>query len=103
MPTPAARRPWQVGVPPRPWRKGKRENGEKEKGDHLEALPFPLLPISPLSPLRRRLHLSEHEIAVGAHATRPARAHQFEDADQQSAAGTLGMWAFLATEVMFFG
>src|SRR5688572_3127440 len=30
-------------------------------------------------------------------------AHQFEDADQQKDAVTLGMWAFLATEVMFFG
>ena len=32
-----------------------------------------------------------------------AVAHQFEDAHQQKDAATLGMWAFLATEVMFFG
>lgn len=30
-------------------------------------------------------------------------AHQFEDAAQQHEAVTLGMWAFLITEVMFFG
>ncbi|MBI2816902.1 MAG: cytochrome c oxidase subunit 3 family protein [Acidobacteria bacterium] len=30
-------------------------------------------------------------------------AHQFEDIEQQHEAGTLGMWAFLATEIMFFG
>ena len=30
-------------------------------------------------------------------------AHQFDDLAQQKEAVTLGMWAFLATEVMFFG
>ena len=30
-------------------------------------------------------------------------AHQFDDAEQQQAASELGMWIFLATEVMFFG
>lgn len=30
-------------------------------------------------------------------------AHQFEDAGQQHHAAWLGMWVFLATEVMFFG
>jgi cytochrome c oxidase subunit 3 len=30
-------------------------------------------------------------------------AHQFEDATQQREAATLGMWVFLATEVLFFG
>ncbi len=30
-------------------------------------------------------------------------AEQFEDAPQQHAAATLGIWIFLATEVMFFG
>jgi len=32
-----------------------------------------------------------------------ARAHQFEDAEQQQDAATLGMWVFLTTEVLFFG
>ena len=32
-----------------------------------------------------------------------AVAHQFDDAEQQRAASTLGMWAFLAQEIMFFG
>jgi cytochrome c oxidase subunit 3 len=30
-------------------------------------------------------------------------AHHFEDAEQQRAAGELGMWLFLVTEFMFFG
>ena len=33
----------------------------------------------------------------------PAVAHQFEDSEQQHDAASLGMWTFLATEVMFFG
>lgn len=32
-----------------------------------------------------------------------ARAHQFEDPEQQREAGSLGMWTFLVTEIMFFG
>ena len=39
-------------------------------------------------------------MAAEAHA---APAHQFVDSQQQHEAGTLGMWAFLATEIMFFG
>jgi len=30
-------------------------------------------------------------------------AHQFDDAEQQYEASNLGMWAFLVTEIMFFG
>lgn len=33
----------------------------------------------------------------------PALAHHFENLEQQREAGTLGMWVFLVTEVMFFG
>jgi cytochrome c oxidase subunit 3 len=33
----------------------------------------------------------------------PSVAHQFETIDQQHEADVLGMWTFLATEVMFFG
>ena len=32
-----------------------------------------------------------------------AFAHQFDDPEQQRAAGELGMWVFLATEILFFG
>src|SRR5438094_3981288 len=38
--------------------------------------------------------MAEHAAAV---------AHQFDDAEQQRRAAELGMWIFLATEVMFFG
>jgi cytochrome c oxidase subunit III len=31
------------------------------------------------------------------------RAHQFDDVEQQHQASWIGMWVFLATEVMFFG
>ena len=37
-----------------------------------------------------------------AHGHSPFVAHQFDDLAQQKEAATLGMWAFLATEVMFF-
>jgi len=37
-----------------------------------------------------------------SHAASP-HAHQFEDLEQQHEAASLGMWIFLATEVMFFG
>ncbi|HLG17412.1 MAG TPA: cytochrome c oxidase subunit 3 family protein [Blastocatellia bacterium] len=33
----------------------------------------------------------------------PALAHHFESLEQQREAGTLGMWTFLITEIMFFG
>jgi cytochrome c oxidase subunit 3 len=32
-----------------------------------------------------------------------AVSHQFDDAEQQVEASTLGMWTFLATEILFFG
>jgi len=32
-----------------------------------------------------------------------ATAEQFDDATQQRETATLGMWAFLATEILFFG
>ncbi len=35
--------------------------------------------------------------------TAVAHAHQFDDLDQQHEASWLGMWIFLATEIMFFG
>ncbi|MDR3635991.1 MAG: cytochrome c oxidase subunit 3 family protein [Isosphaeraceae bacterium] len=38
-----------------------------------------------------------------AHPHSPHLAHQFEDMGQQRATASLGMWTFLATEVMFFG
>lgn len=41
--------------------------------------------------------------AHDAHTHPPGFAHQFEDAAQQKEAGTLGMWAFLVTEILFFG
>lgn len=33
----------------------------------------------------------------------PGFAHQFEDMTQQREAGSLGMWVFLVTEILFFG
>jgi cytochrome c oxidase subunit 3 len=39
----------------------------------------------------------------GHHPHHPALAHHFDDLGQQSEAATLGMWVFLATEVLFFG
>jgi cytochrome c oxidase subunit 3 len=38
-----------------------------------------------------------------AHPHPAALAHQFDDLEQQREVSTLGMWVFLATEVLFFG
>jgi len=38
-----------------------------------------------------------------SHALAPHHAHQFESAEQQLETARLGMWAFLVTEVLFFG
>ena len=43
-------------------------------------------------------HLHAHE-----HGNVPYLAHHFEDMNQQGQSAALGMWAFLGTEVMFFG
>jgi len=37
------------------------------------------------------------------HTAHPALQHHFENMEQQREAGTLGMWVFLVTEIMFFG
>jgi cytochrome c oxidase subunit 3 len=42
-------------------------------------------------------HSDEH------HEHHPFLQHHFEDLGQQHEASTLGMWAFLATEILFFG
>src|SRR5437588_4110008 len=45
--------------------------------------------------------MSEH---AAGYLAQPGRlAHHFEDLGQQKDAARLGMWAFLATEVLFFG
>ena len=48
--------------------------------------------------LRRRQRVSPSSTHATGHV-----AHQFEDASQQFRASVLGMWAFLVTEIMFFG
>jgi cytochrome c oxidase subunit 3 len=45
--------------------------------------------------------LSNSPATVEAH--NPALRHHFADMEQQREASSLGMWVFLATEVMFFG
>lgn len=45
-------------------------------------------------PAGRRPLLSEHSRGL---------AHHFDDLEQQHAAGSLGMWLFLVTEILFFG
>src|SRR5687768_2414222 len=37
------------------------------------------------------------------HTAHTALQHHFENMEQQREAGTLGMWVFLVTEIMFFG
>lgn len=47
-------------------------------------------------------HIESHEGGDHAHGE-PFLHHHFDDMDQQREATTLGMWAFLATEIMMFG
>ncbi len=59
---------------------------------------------SALTPQQRRAQsrpASAHLVAPRHH--RPHVKHQFDTLAQQHEADTLGMWAFLATEVLFFG
>jgi cytochrome c oxidase subunit 3 len=42
-------------------------------------------------------------IAIEHEVSHPALQHHFENMEQQREAGTLGMWVFLVTEIMFFG
>ena len=49
------------------------------------------------------IHAVTHEHHQHHRHHHPALAHHFEDLGQQSEAATLGMWVFLATEVLFFG
>jgi cytochrome c oxidase subunit 3 len=48
--------------------------------------------------------MSAEDLHIAAtHATPYGLAHHFDDVEQQREAGTLGMWTFLVTEVLFFG
>jgi cytochrome c oxidase subunit III len=40
---------------------------------------------------------------ANGHALAPHQQHQFQSYEQQQATATLGMWAFLITEILFFG
>jgi cytochrome c oxidase subunit 3 len=46
---------------------------------------------------------ADHSDHAGHHGHPPHLAHHFDDPAQQFEAANLGMWAFLTTEVMFFG
>jgi cytochrome c oxidase subunit III len=46
--------------------------------------------------------IESHATAQEVHG-HPALQHHFENMEQQREAGTLGMWVFLVTEIMFFG
>src|ERR1044072_7981090 len=47
--------------------------------------------------------MAEGLVTTHDHASHPALQHHFENMEQQREAGTLGMWVFLVTEIMFFG
>jgi cytochrome c oxidase subunit 3 len=47
--------------------------------------------------------LPEGLATTNEHAAHSALQHHFENMEQQREAGTLGMWVFLVTEMMFFG
>jgi cytochrome c oxidase subunit 3 len=62
----------------------------------MTEIPAPILPSSDPVPTDA---LQSH--AQDVHP--PYLAHHFDDLEQQHEADTLGMWAFLATEILFFG
>jgi cytochrome c oxidase subunit 3 len=47
--------------------------------------------------------MSSHATTVPEAHSHPALQHHFENMEQQREAGTIGMWVFLVTEIMFFG
>jgi cytochrome c oxidase subunit 3 len=49
------------------------------------------------------IHTAPHGDAHAHAAHHPALQHQFQTLTQQKEAATLGMWAFLLTEILFFG
>src|SRR6266516_5759392 len=51
----------------------------------------------------REKNLAEGYVATEQTHSHPALQHHFENMEQQREAGTLGMWVFLVTEIMFFG
>ena len=53
-----------------------------------------------LGALSRRARTEETDLST-AHST--SLAHHFDDLEQQQESATLGMWLFLAQEIMFFG
>src|SRR5262249_49958784 len=53
-------------------------------------------------PRINRIFMESQATAQDIHAHRSLQ-HHFEDMEQQREAGTLGMWVFLVTELMFFG
>src|ERR1700720_733665 len=69
----------------------------------------PSLPKNPTATPIRSTRMSESAAAgsplaaTSGRSVSPALHHQFEDIEQQRAAGNFGMWVFLATEMLFFG
>jgi cytochrome c oxidase subunit III len=60
------------------------------------------LPVTPpAGPITPDYGVEDGHVHAAAH--NPLVAHQFDDLAQQKEAGILGMWSFLATEIMFFG
>ena len=55
---------------------------------------------SPTAAVHNQAHSEAHS---ETHAHNPALLHHFADPQQQRDSASLGMWIFLATEVMFFG
>src|SRR6185437_8796621 len=47
--------------------------------------------------------MSSHATTAPEVHHHPALQHHFENMEQQREAGTIGMWIFLVTEIMFFG
>jgi cytochrome c oxidase subunit 3 len=82
-------------------RRNKGKSGGRPAGDDL---PADVMANPALAQVAFDPHAGPPSATAVAHAHGNSLvAHQFDDLAQQHEASTLGMWAFLATEIMFFG
>src|SRR5262249_53252198 len=90
----ARRPPPTPGAPP-------ASNGKRRpRPPRSTSIPSRSSPSRPTNTIRPRPSRRRRKLSHNHH---PDLAHHFDDLEQQRQAGNIGMWLFLATEVMIFG
>ena len=103
------RRPPDAG--PNPWRATGLEwqTDSPPPVHNFDEIPVVTRGPTPILPKEPRVSMEHGDARIALSGRPPHRddepilSQQFDDVEQQSEASTLGMWLFLATEVMFFG